>query len=81
MFILLTIYFHTNFDFVVVYYTDDGSLELVSETSGLMACHGNVLRILEMSLLEKSMMKLCFLFSSSSFCGLRVSCEGFPKNF
>ena len=63
MFILLIMYFHINFDFVVVYYTDDGSLELVSETSGLVAYHGNVLRILEMSLLEKS---IVFILRSQS---------------
>ena len=32
-----------------VYYTDDDSLELGSETSGLVAYLGNVLIILEMS--------------------------------
>ena len=42
-------HFPINFDFVVVYYTDDGSLELGSEMSGLFAGHGNVLIILEMS--------------------------------
>ena len=42
MFILFTIYFRINFDFVVVYYTDDGSLELGSETFGLVAYHVNV---------------------------------------
>ena len=36
MFILFTIYFRINIDFVLVYYTDDGSLELGSETSALV---------------------------------------------
>ena len=30
-----------DFNFVVVYYTDDGSLELGSETFGLVTYHGN----------------------------------------
>ena len=33
MFILFIIYFRINFDFVLVYYSEDGSLELGSETS------------------------------------------------
>ena len=37
--ILFTIYFRINFNFVLVYYTDDGSLELGFETSGLVAYH------------------------------------------
>ena len=45
MFILFTIYYPINFDFVLVYYTDDGSLELRSETFGLDTYHGNVLII------------------------------------
>ena len=68
MFILFTIYCRINFDFVVVYSIDDGSLEFGSETSGLVANHSNVLIILEMSLLEKSMMQPYHLFSSSLFC-------------
>ena len=36
MFILFTIYFPINFEFVLIYYTDDGSLELGSETSGFV---------------------------------------------
>ena len=43
MLILFIIYFLINFDFVLVYYTDDGSLELGSETSGLVLYNGNVL--------------------------------------
>ena len=42
MYILFTIYCRINFDFVLIYYTDDGSLEFGSETSGLVAYHGNV---------------------------------------
>ena len=42
MFILFTIYFRINFDFVLIYYTDGGSLELGSEMFGLVAYHGNV---------------------------------------
>ena len=42
MFILLTIYFPLNFGFMLVCYTDDGSMELGTETSGLVAYHGNV---------------------------------------
>ena len=49
MFMLFIVCFRINFDFVVVYYTDDGSLELGSEMSGFVAYHGNVLVILEMS--------------------------------
>ena len=45
MFILFTIYYPINFDFVLVYYTDDGSLKLGSETFGLDTYHGNVLII------------------------------------
>ena len=43
MLILLIIYFRINFDIVVVNYTDDGFLELGSETSGLVLYRGNVL--------------------------------------
>ena len=40
--ILFAIYFPINFEFVLLYYTDDGSLELGSETSGLvMLCLNN----------------------------------------
>ena len=42
MFILFIIYFRINFDFLVVYYTVYGCLELGSETSGLVAYTGNV---------------------------------------
>ena len=42
MFILFTIYFPIKFDFVLVYYTDNGSLELGYETSGLVTYHGYV---------------------------------------
>ena len=49
MFISVIIYFRINFDFVLVYYTDDGSLELASETSGLVPYLGNVFLTLEMS--------------------------------
>ena len=42
MFILFTIYFHKNFNVVIVYCTDDGSLELRSDMSGLFAYYGNV---------------------------------------
>ena len=49
MFILFTIYCPINFDSVLVYYTDDGSLELGAKTSKLLAYHGNILKILEMS--------------------------------
>ena len=42
MFILFTIYFRINFDFLLVYYIDDGSLELGSETSVYVAYYGNV---------------------------------------
>ena len=48
MFIVFIIYFRINFDSMVAYYTDDGSLELGSEMSGLVTYHGNVLVILEM---------------------------------
>ena len=41
MLISVIIYFRINFDFVLVYYTDDGSLELGSETSGLLTYFGN----------------------------------------
>ena len=46
MFVLLTIYFRINFDFVLVYYTDDGSLELGSKMSGIFLQYGNVLIII-----------------------------------
>ena len=36
MFILFIIYFRNNFDIVVAIYTDDGFLELGSETFGLV---------------------------------------------
>ena len=45
MSILFISYFRINFDFVVNYYTDEGFLELGSETSGLVAYHGYVLII------------------------------------
>ena len=53
MFILFFIYFPLNFDFVLLYYTDDGSLELGSETSGFIAYLGNVLILLDMSYFGK----------------------------
>jgi len=43
MFILFIVYIRINCDFVLVYYTDGGSLELGLETSGLFAHHNNVL--------------------------------------
>ena len=46
MSILFIIYFPINLDIVVVNYTDDGSLELESETSELVLYHGNVLIII-----------------------------------
>ena len=49
MSILFIIHFPINFDFVVVYYPDDGPLELGPEMYGLVAYHGNVLLILGMS--------------------------------
>ena len=48
MSILFIIYFPIKFDFVLVYYTDDRSLELGSETSERVAHHGNVYIILDM---------------------------------
>ena len=48
MFSLFFIYFSINSDFVRIYYTDDGSLELGSETSGFVAYLGNVVIIMEM---------------------------------
>ena len=36
MSIFFIIYFPINFDFVLIHYTDDGSLELGPETSGLV---------------------------------------------
>ena len=44
MLMLFTIYFRINSDIVVVNYTDDGSLELGSETSGrvLWKCLNNL---------------------------------------
>ena len=41
-FILFIIYFHLTFDIEVVNYIDDGSLDLGSETSGLVVKYGNV---------------------------------------
>ena len=43
MFIFFTIYFPINFGFVFVYYTDDASMELGSQTSGLVTYHHYVL--------------------------------------
>ena len=41
MSILFTIYFPIKFEFVLIYYIDDGSLELGSETSGLVMFMSN----------------------------------------
>ena len=46
MFILFIVYFRINFDILVANYTDDGSLELGSESSGLLLYHGNILIII-----------------------------------
>ena len=43
MFILFIVYFPIICDFVLVYYTDDGSQEIGLETSGLFTYHNNVL--------------------------------------
>ena len=46
MFVLFIIYFRINLDILVANYTDDGSLEIGSETSGLALYHGNLLIII-----------------------------------
>ena len=46
MFILFIIYFRISFDIMVANYTDDGSLELRSEASGLVLYHKNVYTII-----------------------------------
>ena len=53
-----------NFELVLIYYTDDGSLELGSETSGHVAYFGNILQIREISKfakVNKATMSLTFV--------------------
>ena len=46
MLILFIIYFRIHFDFMLVYDTGDGSLELGFQTSGVVAYHGNTIIVL-----------------------------------
>ena len=74
MFVLFIIYFRINFDFVLVYYTDDGSLELGFETSGLFAYHGNVLILIRPCIDGK------LFFSTCLFCDSLQNCPSLKAN-